>query len=68
MAKARFQGLFCEETKLPGARSKEARGQNKIKPKLQGLACKIGVHGWWVGFCRSVGVKTERKGLVCNDF
>jgi len=26
MAKARFQGLFLEETELPGARSKEARG------------------------------------------
>jgi len=26
MAKARFQGLFLEETELPGARSKEAKG------------------------------------------
>jgi len=26
MVKARFQGLFLEETELPGARSKEARG------------------------------------------
>ena len=39
MAKARFQGLFLEETELPGARSKEARGEYEIKPKHQGLAC-----------------------------
>jgi len=35
MAKARFQGLFLEETELPGARSKEARASMKLNLNIR---------------------------------
>ena len=55
MAKTRFQGLICKRFELSGVRSEENSGQNEIKNKLQGLACKTGVPGAQVNFIETKG-------------
>ena len=68
MAKIGFQGLFCEETELPGARFEETRDLNIIIPNLQGSVCKTRGLGLRVRFEEKAGAKSENKGLKQNYF